>query len=51
MSYAVTGSRNSESKHWRGQLRGYAVTAFSKCVRVCAYVRRVWVDFAYRGVL
>lgn len=41
MSYAVTKVRNSESKHWRGQLRGYAVTRASKCVRGCARKRGV----------
>jgi len=35
-SYAVTGMCNSEIKHWRGELRGYAVTEAS---RVCACVR------------
>lgn len=40
-SYAVTGMCNSETQHWRGELRGYAVTRASRvcvCVRGCACV-------------
>ena len=30
-SYAVTGMCNSETQHWRGELRGYAVTRTRMC--------------------
>lgn len=33
--YAVTPPRNSETQHWCGQLRGYAVT---RPLRMCAGV-------------
>ena len=41
-SYAVTGMCNSETQHWRGELRGYAVTQASRvcaCVGACVCVR------------
>ena len=40
-SYAVTGMRNSETQHWRGELRGYAVTdaPIHVCARMWARVR------------
>lgn len=51
-SYAVTKARNAESQHWRGLLRGYAVTRLPRvgmrtgmqagaCVRACMCVRVV----------
>lgn len=37
-SYAVTAPRNSQTQHWRGKLRGYAVTRPSRVhACVCAW--------------
>ncbi len=37
--YAVTAPRNSQTQHWRGKLRGYAVTAPCVCMCAGAWVR------------
>jgi len=37
-SYAVTDMRNSETQHWRGKLRGYAVT-HAPYTYMCAHGR------------
>jgi hypothetical protein len=50
MSYEVTRMRNSESQHWRGELRGFAVTQASHVhARMRASAPIGINDFLYRG--
>lgn len=37
-SYTITQHRNAEIKHWRGKLRGYAVTGLL-CMDMCRRVQ------------
>ena len=52
MIYAITRGCNCEAQHWRGLLRGYAVTrgldmCVGACVRACMRVRVCACEWVY----